>query len=118
MGNKKSIFEQFAPYPAELQEQKIGALRASDDFVDIQKNSRAPKGKYCNDCENLSTKHEPRICSWNDEITDVVSFPYCSFFNSGLVEDDSNGCCNKPCIKCLACLMQTCDGTDNTSKAN
>lgn len=118
MENKKSLIEQFAPYPLELYEQRIRELRASEDFVDIQIKSRAPKGKYCNNCENLSTKYEPRICSWNDEITDLVSFPYCNFFNSRLVEDKSNACCNKPCLKCFACLMQTGDGSEDANKTD
>lgn len=103
-----NILQQFAPYPIAMQEQKLNELLASEKFVDIQVKSRAPKGKHCDYCENLSTKYEPRICSWNGETTDVVSFPYCTFFNSRLVEDkNANNSCYAPCLKCLACLMQT-----------
>lgn len=108
MEEKKTLLSILKPYPIAAQEQKLRELRASEDFVDIQMKSRAPKGKHCNNCENLSIKHEPRICSWNDEITNVVSFPYCTFFNNKLLEDKgASNECYTPCIKCFACLMQT-----------
>lgn len=112
---KETVISQLMPFPIAAQEQKIRELRASDKFVDIQIKSRAPKGKYCDCCENLSTKYEPRICSWNDETTDVVSFPYCSFFNSILIEDKNAGNeCYTPCVKCFACLIQTGGDLEDT----
>lgn len=102
----KSVISQLKPCPISVQIQKISELRASDSFTDIQIKSRAPKGKYCDNCENLTTKYEPRICSWNGEITDIVSFSYCSFFNYQLNEEKQNECCTR-CIKCLSCMAQT-----------
>lgn len=117
MSNEKTLLECLAPHPIAEQEQKLSKLRASEDFVDIQIKSRAPKGKYCDYCENQTTKYEPRICSWNGEITEIVSFPYCSFFNSRLDEDkDTSNGCYAPCVKCLACLMQTSGTIDNESE--
>lgn len=103
----KNLLSMLNPRPAAEIEKELHELRASDNFTDIKKFSRAPKGKFCNNCENLTEKYEPRICSWNGETTDYVSSPFCSFFNSKLAEDDNSDCCNKPCLKCFACLMQT-----------
>lgn len=113
----KTILEFLKPHPIEAQEQKIRELRASKNFVDIQKKSRAPKGKYCDWCENQTTKYEPRICSWNGEVTEIVSFPYCSFFNSRLDEDkDASNGCYASYVKCLACLIQTSAIADNENE--
>ena len=106
MDEKNKIIGQLKPYPIEAQLQKLRELRASDKFTDIQKESRAPKGKYCDSCENLATKYEPRICSWNGETTDVVCFSYCQFFNCNLTVEKGNDC-YAHYIKCVPCLMQT-----------
>ena len=106
-----SIIDQFKPYPIAEVKRAITELRFSDKFIDIKKSSRAPKGEFCDNCENLTTKYEPRICSWNDEVTSVVHFSYCSFFNVNLDEVE-NGCCNTRCKKCLACLLQTAQKTE------
>lgn len=92
--------------PIAEQERLLLKFRASTEFVDIRKKSRAPKGETCGLCEHCITKYEPRICSWNDELTEVVSYPYCKFFNLPLQEID-NGACNKECKKCAPCLIQT-----------
>ena len=109
----ETIISQLKPYPISEQIRKWEELRNSDKFADISIRGRAPKGDFCDFCENIATKYEPRICSWNGDITDIVDYAYCQFFNSRLIEEKGDTC-NSRYRKCLACYLQTAnkDKTD------
>lgn len=109
---KETIISQLKPCPISEQIRKWEELRNSDKFADISISGRAPKGEFCDYCENIATKYEPRICSWNDEVTGMVDYSYCEFFNVRL-DEEHGGCCNNRCKKCLACLMQTRESSND-----
>lgn len=106
VSDKKALLDMLASYPAAATLTKLAELRASDKFTDIKRESRAPKGKYCDNCINLTTKYEPRICSFNGEQTGSVQFSYCLFFNQPLCDIRENSCYSHS-LKCIPCSLQT-----------